>query len=1106
MKAKVSKKHLQKVRNEVKKLSEENFMTYCKKKLKHLKHKVSKGRQTLLRDFQVLEHKLKVKNLQLDSKVQTLLKEMDMMAVDVKENYKELNSKSKNHGYSLPDLGNLDLTDKKCPFVDNQIQLESYPFNPNLEIFGIQKASQNTGGGPEIPKLNISNSQNQIKNGQLYPNGLPIILPSLNLQSTVKKDKGVLPTNLNPPSTFRNNIQEKIERASLDYIYQSVHPGTTFDEKPSKASGSSTPQFQKDELEAENENYDSKAAEEDIELKLDKMGLDDMEAELRLVGDQILKGQNEIQWLLKNLEKTNEYLENDVTQRNRAQEANPFYNQESNAHDALTDKDNPMNQFNQAQTQHYNDQIELLEQLQQQIQFEQEDLANIRKEVFENQEEYRMRLIMKDLEDIEQKKISGKIEDKREEILKIQKELEGQKDIIKENKIELRSFLQEMNALKHKLNKLLAMNQHSTDKVYGMKKYFEQDKQKMEDKLPGFLEIYNQNLAKRDELNQQTERFQKEQKKLNDEVEKIIKVNDDIGNAATKRDKLLKEIQDWKKSEMSRKVIEKISKFLIRLKLKKLEADARSLQITVDELKAKIKEEDAKGASKQAEVDKAKELADQIQKDQDQLRTQLREEQNKKEEKDIKKNELELQYNQLKKDVENMVKKRDNKINELKLKKQECKNKEEALKAELKRLKEELLEKSNDLEFANQDFQKKKDDFEDRTTKYEKKKKELGFFEFIVNQKLENQKEMNKKLLEEQKDLQKQLKECDKQNTEVIFQKTQLGKKKKSNNAMSNDIEDLTLKLAELIKERDGNNDADRLQEIESELKMVNEEQTKTKKGIADQKKKNKSKKESLEEESIKNENLETKAKKLKKKIEGKQLDSENQLSGIGKKIQAEKSEIEKLEKEIAETKQKNAQELKKAQESNIKQRQEHEDLIAKLKAEYESWRIKSEPSIPPLKQYFDTTLDQIDSKNEEMLKLEAVLEPKQEKMKNMMKETQQKRMGFVKARNDHVEEIMSSRFLLRQLKSKTDEKRMEIIKLYIDLMILDKIKDKASLMDTHKNFIKNWRKESNLYDQTRYAFKDQKKAIDKEREELTNEIDKLNNELGTILKKGGFI
>ena len=69
MTAKINNNHLQDVRKQVKKLSEDNFMVYCKEKLKKLKHKVSKGRQTLLRDFKVLENKLKVKNMELDSKV-----------------------------------------------------------------------------------------------------------------------------------------------------------------------------------------------------------------------------------------------------------------------------------------------------------------------------------------------------------------------------------------------------------------------------------------------------------------------------------------------------------------------------------------------------------------------------------------------------------------------------------------------------------------------------------------------------------------------------------------------------------------------------------------------------------------------------------------------------------------------------------------------------------------------------------------------------------------------------------------------------------------------------------------------------------------------------
>jgi predicted RNase H-like nuclease (RuvC/YqgF family) len=62
-----------------------------------------------------------------------------------------------------------------------------------------------------------------------------------------------------------------------------------------------------------------------------------------------------------------------------------------------------------------------------------------------------MQLIMKDLEDIEMKKISGKVEDKKEEIRRLQKQIVEDKNITQENKDELRDFHDELQALKNEL-------------------------------------------------------------------------------------------------------------------------------------------------------------------------------------------------------------------------------------------------------------------------------------------------------------------------------------------------------------------------------------------------------------------------------------------------------------------------------------------------------------------------------------------------------------------------------------------------------------------------------------------------------------------------------
>jgi Txe/YoeB family toxin of Txe-Axe toxin-antitoxin module len=156
-----------------------------------------------LRDFQILENKLKVKNIELDSKVQNLLKEMDRMAYGVKKNYDKLNEQCQKYGYKLHHLDQYELDDKKCPFLDNEIGLVSYPYDKNVEIFGFRDEHEEqdyiSSNNPEIPRLQINFADNQRENAKIYPNGLPIIMPALNLNSTNlqnERDQGVLPTGL----------------------------------------------------------------------------------------------------------------------------------------------------------------------------------------------------------------------------------------------------------------------------------------------------------------------------------------------------------------------------------------------------------------------------------------------------------------------------------------------------------------------------------------------------------------------------------------------------------------------------------------------------------------------------------------------------------------------------------------------------------------------------------------------------------------------------------------------------------------------------------------------------------------------------------------------
>ena len=627
----------------------------------------------------------------------------------------------------------------------------------------------------------------------------------------------------------------------------------------------------------------------------------------------------------------------------------------------------------------------------------------------------------------------------------------------------------------------------------------------MQEKLPGYKEIYNDNIKKKKELNDLNDEAIQKLQGLQKETDEVEKLAEQLDDGVEQRDDLLRQLEEFRKNQMVRKLINRMSRFIILIKYRGLEGDADNLKKTMEELKNMQKKESNMNATKQSQVEKTKKQVENALRDQNVLKNQLKDEQDKREVRDIKKNEQELQYNQFKKDLQNVLKKRDNKANELKMKQNEKQEKEKAIQAQKERLKQDLSELQKELDATKDKYDKLDKELAGKKTKYEKDKKQLDFYKFLTQQKKDALKQTNDDLLKEQDDLEDQLKQSNSLNTQLMVQKMAIGKKKKKNNEKSNQIEDLTMQLAKLAKERDKNNDKNRLKELESELKKVKDEQTKATNGIDNMGKNIVKNNELFSEETEKEKKLKKQIDEMQDKIGAKTKQSEDELKLIQQNIEDFKKDIIDLEKELKQITEKNSQLLKEAQKVNIDQRNSHDELIQQMKQDYENWRVENDPKIKPLREFFNNNLNVIEEKHRIMKQTEKEIEPKQEKFKKLMAEMLKKRFDFVNSQNQHNENLQSSKFLLRQLKSKTDERRLEIIKLYVELMAIDQVKDKDKLQNEQAEFLNEWRDKSKVQDQSRFELRDFNKEVIKTREQLFAEVQKLTNEVTVMKNKIGL-
>lgn len=145
-----SDQRIEKVKREIKRISEENFINYSKTKLKRFKNLVIRGRESLQSDFKLLEQKLAVKNSELDTRVENLLKEIDEVGINVRENYFALQTQCNLYGQRLDKLQDFDLTHKDCPFMNNRIGMISRSFESRLAIIGETKKRQGRSNQEEL--------------------------------------------------------------------------------------------------------------------------------------------------------------------------------------------------------------------------------------------------------------------------------------------------------------------------------------------------------------------------------------------------------------------------------------------------------------------------------------------------------------------------------------------------------------------------------------------------------------------------------------------------------------------------------------------------------------------------------------------------------------------------------------------------------------------------------------------------------------------------------------------------------------------------------------------------------------------------------------------
>jgi len=108
-------------------------------------------------------------------------------------------------------------------------------------------------------------------------------------------------------------------------------------------------------------------------------------------------------------------------------------------------------------------------------------------------------------------------------------------------------------------------------------------------------------------------------------------------------------------------------------------------------------------------------------------------------------------------------------------------------------------------------------------------------------------------------------------------------------------------------------------------------------------------------------------------------------------------------------------------------------------------------------------------------------------------------RTEYLAKQKEQNDEVESSRFLNRQLKTKVEERRLEINKVYHDLMVIDKVKTKQETdaeMATFTQEVKNRQKE---VETKQLEIRDFGIAINKEAATSREEIAKLRKELGEL-------
>lgn len=206
--------------------------------------------------------------------------------------------------------------------------------------------------------------------------------------------------------------------------------------------------------------------------------------------------------------------------------------------------------------------------------------------------------MLTDLDDIENRQNSSRKEDKRDEIRLLESEIEQQKKENQTNHRVLRDFLGNLQKLKNKLAKIQSENNQMADEALETQGYFQQDKSALEKKTPGYLEIYQDNLRKRDAIADLEQEKDKIEQEVDAEIKKAIELNDEVQKKIDERDELLKEIQKIKNTEIGVKIIKKIATYFILLKLKRMEEDAKTLRQTIEELKQRLKDSDTNNATK----------------------------------------------------------------------------------------------------------------------------------------------------------------------------------------------------------------------------------------------------------------------------------------------------------------------------------------------------------------------------------------------------------------------------------------------------------------------------------------------------------------------------